>query len=72
MWQPDHSPAVPKFGDWDETDPASAEGYTHIFNKVREERHSGAGKVPVMPTESSYSNGQKRIGNDNSKVVEAF
>ncbi|CAI9117649.1 OLC1v1019087C1 [Oldenlandia corymbosa var. corymbosa] len=65
---PDHSPAVPKFGDWDETDPSSAEGYTHIFNKVREEKQSGAGKVPVMPTEGSYANGQKRNGNGNAKV----
>lgn len=69
---PDHSPAVPKFGEWDEADPTSAEGYTHIFNKVREERQSGAGKVPVMPTETSYSNGQKRIANDNSKSCWCF
>ncbi|KAL3506431.1 hypothetical protein ACH5RR_031813 [Cinchona calisaya] len=69
---PDRSPAVPRFGDWDETDPAAAEGYTHIFNKVREEKQSGAGKVPVMPTETSYSNGQKRSGNDNSKSCFCF
>ncbi|CAK9173715.1 unnamed protein product [Ilex paraguariensis] len=65
---PDRSPAVPKFGDWNESDPASAEGFTHIFNRVREERQVGAGtKVPIMPTETSYSNGQKRYETDNSK-----
>ncbi|KAA8527913.1 hypothetical protein F0562_035218 [Nyssa sinensis] len=69
---PDHSPAVPKFGDWDESDPASAEGFTHIFDRVREERQSGAGKVPVMATESSYSNGQKQYGNVNSKSCCCF
>ncbi|XP_019180407.1 PREDICTED: RPM1-interacting protein 4-like isoform X4 [Ipomoea nil] len=65
---PDHGPAVPKFGDWDETDPASAEEYTQVFEKVREEKQSGAEKVPSMPTEPSYSNSEKRYGNGNSKV----
>ncbi|XP_052189592.1 RPM1-interacting protein 4-like isoform X2 [Diospyros lotus] len=64
---PDCSPAVPKFGEWDENDPASAQGFTHIFNKVREEKQSGAGKVPAIATEGSYSNGQKQQRNDNSK-----
>ncbi|CAN1767497.1 RPM1-interacting protein 4 [Linum perenne] len=46
--RPDQSSAVPKFGDWDENNPASADGYTHIFNKVREERLGGgaAGRSP--------------------------
>ncbi|KAE9450711.1 hypothetical protein C3L33_17385, partial [Rhododendron williamsianum] len=39
--QPDHGPVVPKFGDWDESNPASAEGYTHMFEKVREEKQIG-------------------------------
>ncbi|XVF21361.1 hypothetical protein REPUB_Repub12eG0083800 [Reevesia pubescens] len=50
---PDKGAAVPKFGDWDENNPASADGYTHIFNKVREERNSG-GKVPGE--QSPYNN----------------
>jgi hypothetical protein len=36
---------VPKFGDWD-SNPASADGYTHIFNKVREEKSTQA-KAPA-------------------------
>lgn len=68
MLQPDRGPAVPKFGEWDETDPASAEGYTQVFNRVREEKHSETGKVPIMPTETSYSNAQKHYGNDHTKV----
>ncbi|KAK7382692.1 hypothetical protein VNO80_01676 [Phaseolus coccineus] len=38
---PDKGAAVPKFGDWDVNNPASADGFTHIFNKVREERQGG-------------------------------
>ena len=72
MWQPDNGHAVPKFGDWDESDPTSAEGYSQIFNKVREEKQSEAGKVPTMATETSYSNGQKQYRNDNPKVSESL
>lgn len=71
-FQPDDSPAVPKFGDWDETDPASAEGYTQIFNKVREEKQTGSAKVPSASTDTSYSNSQKRYGNDSGKVRNSF
>ncbi|KAL6011293.1 hypothetical protein ACLOJK_001738 [Asimina triloba] len=53
-WQPQKGAAVPKFGDWDESNPAAADGYTHIFNKVREEKQTGVARVPVTPTESSY------------------
>ncbi|XP_058093284.1 RPM1-interacting protein 4-like [Magnolia sinica] len=64
---PEKGAAVPKFGDWDENNPASADGYTHIFNKVREEKQIGSAKVPIMPTESSYHNGQKRDNADSSE-----
>lgn len=68
MWQPDQGPMVPIFGDWDESNPASADGYSHIFEKVREDKQIGAGKVPAMATESSYSNSQRQSGNTNRKV----
>ncbi|KAF0898171.1 hypothetical protein E2562_001816 [Oryza meyeriana var. granulata] len=42
---PTRGSAVPRFGDWD-SNPASADGYTHIFNKVREEKQSLGGKPP--------------------------
>ncbi|XP_077229057.1 RPM1-interacting protein 4-like isoform X3 [Tasmannia lanceolata] len=57
---PEKGAAVPKFGEWDENNPASADGYTHIFNKVREEKQIGSAKVPVMPTDSSYPYGRKQ------------
>lgn len=45
--------AVPKFGAW-ENDPSSAAGYTHIFNKVREEKHSDSAKSSNKVYEPSY------------------
>ncbi|KAM2417386.1 hypothetical protein ACFX1W_024237 [Malus domestica] len=32
---------LPKFGEWDVNDPASAEGFTVIFNKARTEKKTG-------------------------------
>ncbi|KAI3752613.1 hypothetical protein L2E82_24648 [Cichorium intybus] len=53
----------------DETkDPASAEGYTHIFNKAREDRHNGGGKSPMVSTDSVDFYGQNQRANDNSKI----
>ncbi|KAJ7961548.1 RPM1-interacting protein 4-like [Quillaja saponaria] len=63
---PDRGAAVPKFGEWDESNPASADGFTHIFNKVREERQGGAGHVPGMLTETSNT-ARKQAANDNAK-----
>ncbi|BAT86574.1 protein NOI4-like [Vigna umbellata] len=39
---------LPKFGDWDVNDPASAEGFTVIFNKARDEKKiaSVSGRFP--------------------------
>ncbi|KAH7684138.1 RIN4 pathogenic type III effector avirulence factor Avr cleavage site domain-containing protein [Dioscorea alata] len=33
---------LPKFGEWDVNDPASAEGFTVIFNKARDEKKTGS------------------------------
>nr|GMD57950.1 RPM1-interacting protein 4-like isoform X2 [Ipomoea batatas] len=41
---------MPKFGEWDVNDPASAEGFTVIFNKARDEKKTG-GK-PESPTKA--------------------
>ncbi|KAL3519399.1 hypothetical protein ACH5RR_017548 [Cinchona calisaya] len=62
------SASVPKFGAWDERDPKSGEGFTVIFNKVKEEKQIAASKFPlVQPQSSNYSEGQKR--NSISKVT---
>ncbi|XP_058219736.1 protein NOI4 [Rhododendron vialii] len=57
---------LPKFGEWDVNDPASAEGFTVIFNKARNEKKTG-GK-PESPTkeESAYRPGAT-LGKPQSK-----
>ncbi|KAJ4868168.1 RPM1-interacting protein 4 [Raphanus sativus] len=61
--RPDESPekvtVVPKFGDWDENNPASADGYTHIFNKVREERSTGANNVSGSSRTPTHASSRK-------------
>ncbi|GLT31019.1 hypothetical protein SLA2020_057870 [Shorea laevis] len=44
----DKGQPLPKFGEWDVNDPTSAEGFTMIFNKARDEKKTG-GK-PDSPT----------------------
>ncbi|KAK2648018.1 hypothetical protein Ddye_015507 [Dipteronia dyeriana] len=46
---------LPKFGEWDVNDPSSAEGFTVIFNKARNEKKTG-GTKPDSPAkdESQY------------------
>lgn len=34
---------LPKFGEWDVNDPGSADGFTVIFNKARDEKKCGGG-----------------------------
>ncbi|KAI4350585.1 hypothetical protein L6164_005031 [Bauhinia variegata] len=34
----DKGPPLPKFGEWDVNNPASAEGFTVIFSKARDEK----------------------------------
>ncbi|XP_015879031.1 protein NOI4 isoform X1 [Ziziphus jujuba] len=40
--QQDKARPLPKFGDWDVNNPASAEGFTVIFSKARDERKSNS------------------------------
>ncbi|KAL0927945.1 hypothetical protein M5K25_002172 [Dendrobium thyrsiflorum] len=51
---PEEGAAVPKFGEWDEDNPSSADGFTGIFNKVREEKQTSATKVPILTDDSTY------------------
>nr|CAB3492474.1 unnamed protein product [Digitaria exilis] len=50
---PERGSAVPKFGEWDEKDPSTGEGFTDIFNKVREEKQSG--DAPVITSNADYN-----------------
>ncbi|KAL0363199.1 UNVERIFIED_CONTAM: RPM1-interacting protein 4 [Sesamum calycinum] len=44
--------SVPRFGQWDENDPRSAEGFTVIFNRVKEEKQIAAAKFPPVPLQN--------------------
>lgn len=43
--------SIPKFGAWDETDPSSGEGFTVIFNIVKEEKQIASTTFPSVPTQ---------------------
>ncbi|KGN51712.1 protein NOI4 [Cucumis sativus] len=48
-------PFLPKFGDWDEQNPAAAEGFTVIFNRARDnKKNGGAAGTPnnVIPPQN--------------------
>ncbi|XP_010495907.1 PREDICTED: uncharacterized protein LOC104773057 [Camelina sativa] len=58
---------LPKFGEWDVNDPASAEGFTVIFNKARDEKKTG-GK-PGSPGKSSE--GHVKSGGGDPQVFDS-
>ncbi|GJZ46112.1 RNA-directed DNA polymerase, eukaryota, reverse transcriptase zinc-binding domain protein [Tanacetum coccineum] len=47
--------AVPRFGEWDEKNPSSGENYTHIFNKLHEERVTGSPMVSGSDARPNYN-----------------
>ncbi|CAN0875323.1 RPM1-interacting protein 4 [Linum grandiflorum] len=65
------SSVVPKFGEWDEMDPSSADGYTHIFNRVREEKN-GSVATPTPNHNSSPTKKYNRSRNSNKRWYYCF
>ncbi|CAN8272967.1 unnamed protein product [Cochlearia groenlandica] len=53
---------LPKFGEWDVNDPASAEGFTVIFAKARDDKKTNA---------SGRATSQRRDNNNNNGGQEA-
>ncbi|KAJ0715705.1 putative RPM1-interacting protein 4/NOI4 [Helianthus annuus] len=47
---------MPMFGDWDVNDPASAEGFTVIFNKARNEKKTGGTSDSPPKNDPTYNN----------------
>ncbi|KAG4933036.1 hypothetical protein AAZX31_17G122800 [Glycine max] len=43
---------LPKFGEWDVNNPASAEGFTVIFNKARDEKKTNTATATPTPRRS--------------------
>ncbi|XP_022975420.1 uncharacterized protein LOC111474733 isoform X1 [Cucurbita maxima] len=54
---------LPKFGEWDVNDPTSAEGFTVIFNKARDEKKTGG-----KPDSPGKVDAQGRSGADPAKA----
>eukprot|EP00252_Welwitschia_mirabilis_P023800 TRINITY_DN683_c0_g1_i1.p1 TRINITY_DN683_c0_g1~~TRINITY_DN683_c0_g1_i1.p1 ORF type:complete len:167 (-),score=38.88 TRINITY_DN683_c0_g1_i1:249-749(-) len=53
---PEGSTTIPKFGDWNEKDPTSADDFTYIFNKRREEKQNGVSMISAVPSTSLSQN----------------
>ncbi|EEF30175.1 protein NOI4 isoform X2 [Ricinus communis] len=58
---------LPKFGEWDVNDPASAEGFTVIFNKARNEKKTGGKPDSPAKDNSGYKPGTTTLGKPQSK-----
>ncbi|KAI3803612.1 hypothetical protein L1987_31769 [Smallanthus sonchifolius] len=56
---------LPKFGEWDVNDPASAEGFTVIFNKARKEKKTGG--APDSPPKTHSTQAAANLGKPQSK-----
>jgi hypothetical protein len=56
--------AVPKFGDWDESDPSAGEGFTMIFTRAKDQKDAGGpSHVPAFQTNpgpTGQNNGYNR------------
>ncbi|KAK4439370.1 RPM1-interacting protein 4 [Sesamum alatum] len=62
--------SVPRFGEWDENDPRSAEGFTVIFNRVKEEKQIAAAKFPPVPLQNFNNHQASQKKETKSKVSE--
>ncbi|CAI9089857.1 OLC1v1024506C1 [Oldenlandia corymbosa var. corymbosa] len=62
----EHDRPLPKFGEWDVNDPASAEGFTVIFNKARNEKKTGGKTDSPRKTGSAYKH-EATLGKPQSK-----
>ncbi|XAR53829.1 hypothetical protein NMG60_11022522 [Bertholletia excelsa] len=47
--------SMPKFGEWDERDPQSGEGFTIIFNKLKREKQIADAKFPTPQQQPSIN-----------------
>ncbi|GAU43605.1 hypothetical protein TSUD_184980 [Trifolium subterraneum] len=57
IYAQDKGRPLPKFGEWDVNNPASAEGFTVIFNKARDEKKTNTtNNVTPRRNGQSYQN----------------
>ncbi|XP_058081068.1 RPM1-interacting protein 4-like [Magnolia sinica] len=65
---PQRIASVPKFGSWDETDPRSGDGFTVIFNKVKEEKQNAKSRFSTVAETTLHPNsGHKNNGRSPSR-----
>ena len=58
---------LPKFGEWDVSNPASAEGFTVIFNKARDEKKTKNSPAKVVSPRRTEPVHTKNAKNENYK-----
>ncbi|CAN0927242.1 Protein NOI4 [Linum grandiflorum] len=61
---------LPKFGEWDVNDPASAEGFSVIFNKARNDKKSAAANPDSPATRRNATKNKRQsatLGKPHSK-----
>ncbi|KAG9158952.1 hypothetical protein Leryth_013322 [Lithospermum erythrorhizon] len=51
-----HGRPLPKFGEWDVNNPASADGFTVIFAKARDEKKATGSTANVAPAPTQINN----------------
>ncbi|CAL0323043.1 unnamed protein product [Lupinus luteus] len=64
---------LPKFGEWDVNNPASAEGFTVIFSKARDEKKgTGTASNKAKSQVKNNSNDKPSQGKNNGKKFFCF
>ncbi|XP_022151929.1 RPM1-interacting protein 4-like [Momordica charantia] len=63
----DNGRTLPKFGEWDAKDPASAEGFTMIFNKARDNKKNGGGTTSKTVISQKTQNQKHEASKKNHK-----
>lgn len=59
---------LPKFGEWDVNNPASAEGFTVIFNKARDDKKTTNGVVNISATATATAQHKNEHGRGGLKT----
>ncbi|KAK7389161.1 hypothetical protein VNO78_23996 [Psophocarpus tetragonolobus] len=63
----ENGPPLPKFGEWDVNNPASAEGFTVIFNKARDEKKTNTA-TPRRSDAAAFKNANYNAPQYSGKV----
>eukprot|EP00249_Psilotum_nudum_P013084 c24145_g1_i1 orf=413-1021(-) len=63
----DRGAALPKFGNWDPNDPSSAEDFSAIFDKARDEKKAG-GVVSISVVPADFTVGIKSQGDHHKQL----